>query len=1106
MPIRVGIDVGERSVGFATVEYDDDGWPIQILNSVAHIHDGGMDPSTGKSPKSRLATAGVARRTRRLIRNRRKRLKQLDTVLRNNGFPVPDGEIPQTHDAWAARAALSRGRISDEDARKALISLAVRHMARHRGWRNPWWKYPRLAEAPTPSENLAQMLARAEEQYPGKVQGAETLGQLVSNVAALGVPIRDTQKASEHPLGALMSTQIRQEDSLSELRQILDTQEISPTVANEICEAVFSQTPPRIPKERIGSCALMPDQPRAPLASLAFQEYRVLAKLGDLRIGRDKRALTPDEYVSIADLLLQSSEDGRPRWRDVAEHIGVSPRDLVDDSLDGTGGSLAPIDRTSAKVEATFPKSNPLGAWWRAAPVGERSELILLVTDLSGEARELVSQSVAELVERDDIAELLDKLNSALESGRAAYSHAALERLNARMRELQCGVHEARKLEFQVDDTWRPPAASFDDFIEHPTVNRVNALVRRYLMNVITKWGLPDEVTVEHVRDAFAGPSALAEIKLEISKNTRKRELITAQLKEQGIENPGRSDVKRNECIERQNSVCLYCGDAIGLTTSELDHILPRAEGGSSRRDNLVAVCRECNKAKGRLPFAVFAERSPRPGVSLEEAHERVRGWQRTGMTLKSFARLKADVSRRLALTEDDEVDERSLESTAYAAREMRERIQSFLASEAQRLGTAPGAVTVYAGRITSEARKAGGVDDRLQLRAFTKKSRLDRRHHAVDAAVLTSLNPSVARTLDLRSQYQRDNSFSKKNPEWRDFRGSTPSAQTKFGEWRERIAVLADRLEEVISADQIAVVRQLRLSPRVGSVHADTVTPLTYKSINDAFTQAEILRIVDTSLYLRMDELAAAEDLEPDPRRSELQRWAEDRPVALFPTNAAYLPVRKGAVAIGDTVKYAQVYAWRANEKFNFGIVRLYVGEFPKIGFGGKGNDFLTTTPPAFSQAMRTADARLRTRINTGEAKLIGWVATDDELEIDPEHFSKQDSKIGSFLQQSPEKSWIITGFFSDSKLSIAPALLAYEGVTTAEEAASRPNGPPATPESIATVLKDNRIPLAVNVLLGSPNCTVIRRTVLGRPRWSHAHLPTSWSVLETAERAFER
>lgn len=70
---RIGVDVGDRSVGLAAVEYDDAGLAVRALAAVSHIHDGGMDLGTGQSPASRLATAGMARRARRLLRNCRRR-------------------------------------------------------------------------------------------------------------------------------------------------------------------------------------------------------------------------------------------------------------------------------------------------------------------------------------------------------------------------------------------------------------------------------------------------------------------------------------------------------------------------------------------------------------------------------------------------------------------------------------------------------------------------------------------------------------------------------------------------------------------------------------------------------------------------------------------------------------------------------------------------------------------------------------------------------------------------------------------------------------------------------------------------------------------------
>ena len=1095
MRIRIGIDVGERSVGLAVVEYDDDDGPIQILAAVSHIHDGGMDPDTSKSPKSRLATAGVARRTRRLTRNRRKRLLMLNEVLNKHGYPVPESEVPQTHEAWLARARLVEGYVKDAKERDGLIVLAVRHMAHHRGWRNPWWSYQRLTESTSPTEQLTNTLAAAEARFGSQVNGGMTLGQLVSKVADAGMPIRHTKAADTNPVGALLIDQVRQEDSLAELKLILETQKVDPEAKNAICAAVFFQSKPKIPKERIGKCDLQPDQIRAPIATLEFQEYRVRAAVGNLRIGRDKRRLTEAEHDQAIDFLLTWRDETRPRWRDLADELGVAPRDLTDPSLDGQGGSNAPYDRTSSIVESKFKKSTKVGAWWLGASEVEHGELIDTICDLSGEDQEYTSDAVADLLSLDDVLEDLNKLNDALETGRASYSRDTLRRLNAQMRENRTDVHEARKAEFNVPDDWAPKRPSLDDPIEHPTVSRVNALVRRFLTTAVQKWGMPDRIVIEHVREAFAGPTGLAEIKSEIRSNTWRREKTAELLKAQGIEHPNNSSIKRNECVERQNCICLYCGTTITLLNCELDHIVPRTGGGGSRRDNLVAVCRACNKSKGKMPFAVFAEHSKNPEIVVTAAQERVRNWQRSGMTNKSFRMLQSDVKKRLAMSaDDDEFGDRSIESTAYAAREMRARIENFLDQQADKLQVKRGEVVVFSGIVTSEARKAGGIDDMIRLRSFTKKSRFDRRHHAIDATVLTSMRLGVAKTLKDRANLHRDNNYTGKDPGWKEYRGASQGEQEAFTRWQNRMGGLGELIKEAIEADAIPVVRPLRLSPRVGSVHADTIEPLVRKEIGDAFTKAEILRIVDRSLFLRITALANDGDLDADPQRSAELRWAPDRSVDLFPSNAAYLAVRHGAVAIGGTVKYARVFAWRTKTGFDYGMVRMYVGEFPKIGFSGPGVDIFTAPLPAYSQAMRTANPTLRKRIANGDARQIGWLATDDELELDAGVLGDGSDAISLFLQLLPERRWLLRGFMEPTRITITPTYLASEGLVDEM----------ADPIKAVVGASQGGVPLAVNRILNVPDCTIIRRTVTGAPRWHGDGLPRSWNVREAAEQAF--
>ena len=48
--------------------------------------------------------------------------------------------------------------------------------------------------------------------------------------------------------------------------------------------------------------------------------------------------------------------------------------------------------------------------------------------------------------------------------------------------------------------------------------------------------------------------------------------------------------------LQRDGYECHYCG---GVAT-EVDHVIPRASGGSEEPENLVASCMRCNRSKGK--------------------------------------------------------------------------------------------------------------------------------------------------------------------------------------------------------------------------------------------------------------------------------------------------------------------------------------------------------------------------------------------------------------------------------------------------------------------------------------------------------------------------
>jgi 5-methylcytosine-specific restriction endonuclease McrA len=55
----------------------------------------------------------------------------------------------------------------------------------------------------------------------------------------------------------------------------------------------------------------------------------------------------------------------------------------------------------------------------------------------------------------------------------------------------------------------------------------------------------------------------------------------------------------RSTLLLRDNFCCQYCYDELNLKDMTIDHVIPRARGGITRWDNVVASCYSCNSAKG---------------------------------------------------------------------------------------------------------------------------------------------------------------------------------------------------------------------------------------------------------------------------------------------------------------------------------------------------------------------------------------------------------------------------------------------------------------------------------------------------------------------------
>lgn len=1124
---RVGIDVGLKSVGFCAVEVDQRDQPIRLLNSMVFIHDAGVDPNENKAAKSRKLTAGVARRTRRLYRTRHQRLVNLDRVLSKEFvWPLPDfSSFKDPREPWHVRAGLLDGYIADDEKRKEALSIALRHMARHRGWRNPYAKVETLLQPSEPSDFLKGLNERIGTALRRSFPEDATPGQLID--AYLAHPDYVGRAGTPKLRGpeGILAGKLHQSDNAQEIRRICDVQQIGPADRDRLIRVVFeAKSPKGSAKERglVGYDEL-PGQGkhvRAEKAHPAFQLFRMVSVLANLRIreGREERPLSPHELQGLVDFIDQVSLKQEVTWQDLADNLGIERSDLRGTAKASFDGSPVlrnpPTDVTTEKIMAC--KVKWLKEWWKDADDEQRGYMVDAFSNSGGsEDGTDVNDEVAELLEQATEEDQLEFEKISLPQGRASYSLDSLRRLTRRMLSEGVDLHTARRLEFKVGDDWKPAVEPIGAPTGNPAVDRVLKQVSRWLHAATERWGEPTVINIEHARDGLGSERVARELMRE---NERRRKVNAAAVADmaQKLNLSGRvhrSDQIRYFALQRQNCQCLYCGAPITYTTAEMDHIVPRADGSSTNdRSNLAAVCRTCNHVKGKIPFAVWASsEKANQGVSLKGALERVRMWERdNGMSPKQFKQLQREVSARLKSRKpDEEFDGRSMESVAWMAVELRTRIEGFYRSRGEE--SVP-SVGVYRGQLTAEARKASGFENRVNLIGGRGKTRFDRRHHAMDALVIALMNPSVSRTLALRLNMRDAQRLTGVEETWKNFYGKPGEASQRFESWRESMLRGVELFNVALSDNAIPFVENIRL--RVGSsvIHDATVhsfcppkTPEGQQIITKGYGEQHALgsalpvELIDRAetpalwtALTRCPDFDSKKGLPENPQRTISVNGTRVGPTDLlnfFGSSAACLKVRGGYVELGSSIHHARIYRIDG-KKTAYAMVRVFQVDLMRM----KHQDVFTTPLKPSAISMRTAEPKIRQALANGTATQIGWLVEGDELRIDTSKYSG--GFVGEVLARYPEvTSWRVAGFMTPAKLRIKPILLSKEGFVDEAQAALLRVEP--TSEAIQkTVDSPGWLP-AVNVLFGAGGVRVIRRNCLGEERYrSSTSLPISMTL----------
>lgn len=1106
---RVGIDVGTHSVGLAAIEYDELGRPTEILSAISQIHDSGvLEPKTNTT---RLAASGVARRTRRLVRRRRRRLLDLEAKFKDWGYAEPD-ESTDPYAAWRARARLATEKINDQEELGKALTLALRHLARHRGWRNPYHSTKSLRAAGDASEQFEAYKKRVEESLGKTFAEGVTVSELA--VAAMDfnnrLPLRmgkTTNLRADRTAASYLGGKLMQQDNANEIHKWARVQGLPAERVSEIIDSAFKAESPRgswvnkIGKDPING------EPRAPKATDTFQRFTILTTLANVRVKADGgvRPMTVGERSRAYEYLINHKPGEQPTWSDIAAVVELSRGALqgaaaLDEDQTERLPQRPPIMLTNARMREVKKPLHPLRDWWATADRESRDALILLLTDQIEDESSAAGGAAQEVVAAldDDALAALEGLD--LPGGRAAYSLGTMRQIIDFLLGHNGDLHIARKALFDLPDDWTPPAEPINAPVGNPAVDRVLKIVGRFLAAAEAEWGVPAQVTLEHVREAFVSAASVTERDREMRRRMEANELQRLKIKTE--ENAGHrttmADVRRFDAITRQKGACLYCGDTITFKNSELDHIVPRKGVGSTNtRTNLVAVCITCNRSKGKLPFGVWATKTEREGVSVEEAVKRLQFWTKDkGLGAQSWTRFRADVRARLEQTsEDPEIDGRSMESVAWMANELHARIAAYFGAQTK--------VSVYQGALTAGARNAAGIAEKIPFVGGGGKTRLDRRHHAVDAAVVTLLDESVARTLAERNSLRASRFYEpwEKQDEWKTYSGNGEAAKSRFAEWRASMESLAQLLIAAFADDRVVVMENLRLRLGSGRVHEDTIHPLVKRAVSSAFTRDEIDAASTPALWhalTRDPDYSKSDGLPENPARRirvQGQHLGPEDEIGFFGDakkdqiqRKAALAVRGGWAALGDSIHHARIYRWQEKGKAKWGMLRIFSADLHRH----RNEDLFAVEPDASWISMRNAHPSIG-RADLSELEYVGWLVAGDELEV------KMTSKVrtghvavaSDALELGEVQRWTVTGFMNESRISVVPTQLSAEGMARFLEL--RPDLAASAP-SVDYVLK--RWTPYINVLLGHGSPRVLRRDALGRLRGhSQSHLPVSWS-----------
>lgn len=727
-PYLLALDLGIASIGWALLGLDDSGNPNRVIRTGSHLYDS-SNPADFEKGKDEPAAKPRrdARQLRKMIwrraRRKRKLLRQLQLAkllpAGNVSTPMAIDVYVKSIDALLAESwnkdithrehQLLPYRIRaaglDRDLSPVEFGRALYHLAQRRGFlsnRKSKEKADEKSVVKSGISELAQEMAQAK---------SRTLGEYFSSIDPEQIRLRRRWTHRSMFEAEFDRLWLCQAGPLG-----LNEQQ-----RNDIRGAIFHQRPLKSSDHLIGRCRHIPSQRRAPIVCRLFQRFRMLQKVNDLRLVNklgDTRPLSAEQRDTVLSHLATSQS---VKLTEVTKAIAAPKGFKLNFERDED--TTIPGHKTDCRLAAIIPGYTN---WSDAQKTVFVDELLgslddAALRDRMKQAYKLDAETVANVIE-----------SAGLEDDYAGVSRESMRRLLPRMERGESYVLVARDVfpeEFKPAKPLDrlPPILKHNPDLRNPTVLRGLSEVRKLVNLVIKRFGKPERIHIELLRELKKSREARADIAKKNDARQKLREKAAAEVvKEAKVARASARDIEKWLLAEECGWECPYTGKSINAHSLfrepqfEIEHIWPYAQSLDDSFANKTLCHLSANRDKGnRLPSTSFSK------TSLDEIVGRVAHFK---------GDLRDEKLRRFKATEVPEgFTNRQFNDSSHLARAASQYLGLLYGGVSD--GSGVKRIHTRVGGLTAQLRRLWGLNQILS--GDDRKTRDDHRHHAIDAVVV---------------------------------------------------------------------------------------------------------------------------------------------------------------------------------------------------------------------------------------------------------------------------------------------------------------------------------------------------------------------------------